>query len=80
MNVFLKLRQPAGVKIITYADDIVLYCDYHSDPVKQLQTVLNQMAHAADNAGFLFAPAHNKSHVFFRTGPGNSAQYQQPAH
>ena len=40
MNVFLKLRQPAGVKIITYADDIVLYCDYHSDPVKQLQTAI----------------------------------------
>ena len=65
MNVFLKLRQPAGVKIITYADDIVLYCDYHSDPVNQLQTALNQMAHAADNAGFLFAPAKTKAMCFF---------------
>ena len=69
MNVFLKLRQPAGVKIITYADDIVLYCDYHSDPVKQLQTALNQMAHAADNAGFLFAPAKTKAMCFFEKDP-----------
>ena len=66
MNVFLKLRQPSGVKIITYADDIVLYCDSHSDPVKQLQTALNQMAHSADNAGFLFAPAKTKAMCFFR--------------
>ena len=69
MNVFLKLRQPVGVNIITYADDIVLYCDYHSDPVKQLQTALNQMAHAADNAGFLFAPAKSKAMCFFKKDP-----------
>ena len=69
MKVFLKLRQPARVKISTYADDIVLYCDNHSDPVRQLQTTLNQMAHSADNAGLLFTPAKTKAMCFFKEDP-----------
>ena len=36
MNTFLTLNQPHGVKIIAYADDIVLYCDSHSNPVSHL--------------------------------------------
>ena len=37
MNTFLKLKFPAGVKVITYANDIVLYCHNYQKPMKQLQ-------------------------------------------
>ena len=57
MNVFLKLQLPPGVKMLTYADDIVLYCDTHSNPIKQLQTALDLLTQAATDAGFMFAPA-----------------------
>ena len=38
MNTFLKFKFPAGVKVITYADDIVLYCHNYQKLMKQLQS------------------------------------------
>ena len=69
MNVFLKLKLPPGVKMLTYADDIVLYCDTHSNPMKQLQTALDLLTHTATDAGFMFAPAKTKAMCFFAGNP-----------
>ena len=66
MNTFLKLKFPAGVKVITYADDIVLYCHNYQKPMEQLQAALDMMSDAARNSGFLFAPAKSKAMCFFR--------------
>ena len=65
MNTFLKLKQPQGVKIIAYADDIVLYFDTHSNPVSQLQKSLDLMTAAAARAGFLFAPEKTQAICFW---------------
>ena len=64
MNTFLTLNQPQRVKIIAYADDIVLYCDSHTNPVSQLQKSLDLMTAAAARAGFLFAPAKTQAMWF----------------
>ena len=69
MNVFLKLKLPPGVKMLIYADDIVLYCDTHSNPMKQLQTALDLLTHTATDAGFMFAPAKTKAMCFFAGNP-----------
>ena len=65
MNKFLKLQLPQRVKIITYTDDIVLYCDTHHNPQRQLQEALDMMATTANRSGFLFAPAKTKGMWFF---------------
>ena len=69
MNVFLKLQLHPGVKMLTYVDDIVLHCDTHSNPMKQLQTALDLLTHAATDAGFMFAPAKTKPMCFFVVNP-----------
>ena len=56
MKVFLKLKLPPGVKMLTYSDDIVLYCDTHSTPMYQLQTALDLLTHTATDAGFKQKP------------------------
>ena len=55
--------------MLTYADDIVLYCDTHSNPMKQLQTALDLLTHTATDAGFMFAPAKTKAMCFFAGNP-----------
>ena len=74
MNTFLKLKFPAGVKVITYADDIVLYCHNYQKPMEQLQAALDMMTDAARNSGFLFAPAKSKAMWFFGKNPNNNLQ------
>ena len=74
MNTFLKLKFPAGVKVITYADDIVLYCHNYQKPMEQLQAALDMMSDAARNSGFLFAPAKSKAMWFFGKNPNNNLQ------
>ena len=74
MNTFLKLKFPAGVKVITYADEIVLYCHNYRKPMKQLQSALDMMSEAARNSGFLFAPAKPKTMWFFGANPNNNLQ------
>ena len=71
MNKFLKLQLPQRVKIITYADDIVLYCDTHHNPQRQLQEALDMMSTTANKSGFLFAPAKTKSMWFFGVTPSS---------
>ena len=74
MNTFLKLKFPAGVKVITYADDIVLYCHNYQKPMEQLQAALDMMSDAARNSGFLFAPAKSKAMWFFGKNPNSNLQ------
>ena len=74
MNKFLKLQLPQRVKIITYADDIVLYCDTHHNPQRQLQEALDMMATTANRSGFLFAPAKTKGMWFFGVTPNSNLQ------
>ena len=64
-GMFLKLKLPPWVKMLTYADDIVLYFDTHSNPMKQLQSALDLLTQAATDAGFMFDPAKTKAMCFF---------------
>ena len=47
MNIFIRLEFPEGVRILTYADDIVIYCVDRKNILMQLQTALNTMVTAA---------------------------------
>ena len=60
MNTFLKLKFPAGVKVITYADDIVLYCHNYQKPKTQPQSALNMMSEQQGTPDFSSPPRNPK--------------------
>ena len=64
MNPFMNLKLPNGVKIITYADDIVIYCDNSNKQFKQIQLALTAMEKTAASSGFHFAPEKTKAMWF----------------
>ena len=65
MNIFLLLELPEGVPILTYTDDIVIYCVDRNNIIMQLQTALNTMVTAASTHGFLFSPEKSTATWFY---------------
>ena len=74
MDIFLRLELPEGVRILTYADDIVIYCVDRNNILTQLQTTLNTMVTAASTHGFIFAPEKSTATWFSRANPGTKLQ------
>ena len=75
MNTFLKLKFPQGIKVITYADDIVLYYQNHRNPMRPLQAALDIVTDAASEAGFLFAHVKSKAMWFFGLNPDTNLHF-----
>ena len=67
MNVFLRLQLPEGVRIMSYADDLVIYCVHRKNIIPRLQDALNQLSTTAAESGFFFAP--EKTHATWFFGP-----------
>ena len=67
MNVFLRLQLPEGVRIMLYADDLVIYCVHRKNIIPRLQDALNQLSTTAAESGFFFAP--EKTHATWFFGP-----------
>ena len=74
MNIFLRLQLPEGVRIQTYADDIVIYCVDRNNILMQLQTTLNTMVTAASTHGFIFAPVKSTATWFYSVNPDTKLQ------
>ena len=64
-------RGPEGVRILTYADDILIYC---VDRKNILQTALNTMVTAASIHGFIFAPEKSTTTWFYSANPDTKLQ------
>ena len=66
MNIFLRLQLPEGVRILAYADDLVIYC---VDRQNILPRALDIMTTAASTHGFRFAPEKTVATWFYHTNP-----------
>ena len=69
MNVFLRLQLPEGVRIMSYADDLVIYCVHRKNIIPRLQDALNQLSTTASESGFFFAPEKTRATWFFGPQP-----------
>ena len=69
MNIFLRLQLPEGVRILAYADDLVLYCVDRQNIIQRLQSALDIMTTEASNHGFRFAPEKTIATWFFHANP-----------
>ena len=78
MNIFLRLQLPEGVRIIAYADDLVIYCVDRINILQRLQSALDLMTTTAASNGFRFAPEKTTATWFYRPNPDTKLQlYQQ---
>ena len=69
MNIFLRLQLPEGVRILAYADDLVLYCVDRQNIIQRLQSALDIMTTEASNHGFRFAPEKAIATWFYHANP-----------
>ena len=44
MNVFLRLQLPEGVRIMSYADDLMVNCVHRKNIISRIQDALNQLS------------------------------------
>ena len=65
MNIFLRLQLPEGVRILAYADDLVIYCVDRQNILQRLQSALDIMTETAANNGFRFAPEKTLATWFY---------------
>ena len=69
MNIFLRLQLPEGVRILSYADDLVIYCADRHNILQRLQSAIDMMVTTASTHGFRFAPEKTIATWFFRPNP-----------
>ena len=74
MNIFLRLQLPEGVRILAYADDLVIYCVDRQNIIQRLQSALDIMTTTAANHGFRFAPNKTFATWFYRPNPDTNLQ------
>ena len=74
MNIFLRLQLPEGVRILAYADDLVIYCVDRQNIIQRLQSALDIMTDTASNNGFRFAPEKTVATWFYRPNPDTKLQ------
>ena len=69
MNVFLRLQLREGVRMMSYADDLVVYCVHRKNIIPRLQDTLNQLSTTTAESGFFFAPEKTRATWFFGPQP-----------
>ena len=69
MNIFLHLQLPEGVRILAYADDLVIYCVDRQNILLRLQSALDILSTAACSNGFRFAPEKSMATWFYHANP-----------
>ena len=69
MDIFLRLQLPEGVRILAYADDLVVYCIDRQNILTRLQSALDIMSTAASTHGFRFAPEKTMATWFYHANP-----------
>ena len=74
MNIFLRLQLPEGVRILAYADGLVIYCVDRQNIIQRLQSALDIMTETASNNGFRFAPEKTVATWFYRPNPDTKLQ------
>ena len=74
MNIFLRLQLPEGVRILAYADDLVIYCVDRQNIILRLQSALNILSTAASSNGFRFAPEKTMATWFYHANPDTKLQ------
>ena len=74
MNIFLRLQLPEGVRILAYADDLVIYCVDRQNILIRLQSALNILSTAASSNGFRFAPEKTMATWFYQANPDTKLQ------
>ena len=74
MNIFLRLQLPEGVRILAYADDLVIYCVDRQNILQRLQSALDIMSTAASSHGFRFAPEKTMATWFYQCNPDAQLQ------
>ena len=74
MNIFLRLQLPEGVRILAYADDLVIYCVDRQNILQRLQSALDIMTETASSNGFRFAPEKTLATWFYRPNPDTKLQ------
>ena len=77
MNIFLRLQLPEGVRILAYADDLVIYCVDRINILQRLQSALDLMTTTAVSNGFRFAPEKTTATWFYRPNPDTKLQLYQ---
>ena len=74
MNIFLRIQLPEGVRILSYADDLVIYCVDRQNILQRLQSAIDMMVTTASTHGFRFAPEKTIATWFFRPNPRHQSQ------
>ena len=61
VDVLLRLKFPSGVKMLGYADDLVLYSTNSHTLFESIQESLDMMQTVASNIGIKFSPRKTKA-------------------
>ena len=74
INIFLWLQLQEGVRILAYAEDLVIYCVDRQNILQRLHSALDIMTETASNNCFRFAPEKTLATWLYRGKPDTKLQ------